>query len=79
MRSSAPRAARAALALMVVACVAQTVHAQVPNLPVLERRLDNGLRVLIQRDRRTPRVGVAIQYHVGFRTTPRGFRGLLRV
>ncbi|MBK8408448.1 MAG: insulinase family protein [Sandaracinaceae bacterium] len=76
MRSSAPRAARAALALMVVACVAQTVHAQVPNLPVLERRLDNGLRVLIQQDRRTPRVGVAIQYHVGFRTTPRGFRGL---
>ncbi len=55
---------------------ARTASAQVPLLPVTEHHLDNGLRVLIQRDPRMPRVGVAMQYHVGFRTTPRGFRGL---
>ncbi|MEZ4327723.1 MAG: pitrilysin family protein [Polyangiales bacterium] len=55
---------------------ASRAHAQVPNLPVVERRLDNGLRVLVQHDGRSSRVGVALQYHVGFRTTPQGFRGL---
>ena len=46
------------------------------DMPIQNFDLPNGLRVLIQQDRRTPRVGVAIQYHVGFRTTPQGFRGL---
>ncbi|MBK7154077.1 MAG: insulinase family protein [Sandaracinaceae bacterium] len=37
---------------------------------MLERRLDNGLRVLIQQGRRTPpRAWACHQYHVGFRTT----------
>ena len=76
MRSLPPRHALVACCLAVACCAAASVSAQVPNLPVLERRLSNGLRVLIQQDRRSPRVGVAIQYHVGFRTTPQGFRGL---
>ncbi|MCA9534697.1 MAG: insulinase family protein [Myxococcales bacterium] len=76
MRSLPPRDVLVALCSACVLGVAGAVHAQVPNLPVVERRLDNGLRVLVQQDQRTPRVGVALQYHVGFRTTPQGFRGL---
>lgn len=76
MRSLSPRHALVAQCLAFAVTLSLPARAQVPNLPVLERRLSNGLRVLIQQDRRTPRVGVAIQYHVGFRTTPRGFRGL---
>jgi zinc protease len=76
MRSIPLRGAPVALILACVLGYSAPLRAQVPNLPVLERRLDNGLRVLVQQDRRTPRVGVALQYHVGFRTTPQGFRGL---
>lgn len=40
------------------------------------RRLDNGLRVAVEVDRRAPRVGVAVAYAVGQRDDPRGYQGL---
>jgi len=48
------------------------------ELPVLnyERfRLDNGLTVVVQSDRRTPIVAMALWYHVGSANEPRGGTG----
>jgi predicted Zn-dependent peptidase len=53
--------------------------AAVPRVdPGVTRRLQlpNGLRVILQQDRRRPSVAALISYHVGYRDEPTGYQGL---
>jgi predicted Zn-dependent peptidase len=45
-------------------------------LPVIEHRLANGLRVVLQPDPNARRVAVAVSYRVGSRDDPDGYHGL---
>jgi predicted Zn-dependent peptidase len=45
------------------------------EIPVIDRRLANGLRVLLSPDHSAPIVTVAVYYHVGMRLEPRGRTG----
>lgn len=46
-----------------------------PQVPVFDRRLDNGLRVLLSPDHTAPIVTVAVHVHVGTRLEPLGRTG----
>ncbi|HEV7199195.1 MAG TPA: pitrilysin family protein [Candidatus Limnocylindria bacterium] len=46
-----------------------------PQVPIERERLDNGLRVILSEDRRTPIVGVNLWYDVGSRNEERGRTG----
>jgi predicted Zn-dependent peptidase len=46
-----------------------------PQVPIERKRLDNGLRVILSEDRRTPIVGVNLWYDVGSRNEERGRTG----
>src|SRR5262245_61200048 len=78
------RALLAAASTLVLALVDDAALASAdPTLPdvpklgtVLERRLANGLRVVIERDPRQPLVAVVVAYDVGQRDDPRGYREL---
>src|SRR5262245_1460205 len=64
-------------ALLVVACAALTFPRPVPAaLEVVEATLDNGLRVLILEDHRSPVVAVQVWYRVGSRNERPGATGL---
>ncbi len=71
---------RAALAAMTVCLLAVTAQAKeenwIPELPVARYTLGNGLRVILQVDRRQPRVALAVAYGVGTRDDPPGYAGL---
>ena len=45
------------------------------NLPVVSKKLDNGLTVVISEDHSSPTVGVSVVYHVGMRLEPRNRTG----
>lgn len=48
----------------------------IDRAPVERYQLDNGLRVVLQRDARQPRVAGVVAYGVGSRDDPAGYRGL---
>ena len=73
-----PPASRLAAALVAV-LVAATLGAPAPTraaTPVLDATLDNGLRVLLLEDRRSPIVSVQVWYRVGSRDERPGATGL---
>jgi predicted Zn-dependent peptidase len=45
------------------------------SLPIIQRRLENGLRVVLSPDRAVPTVGIAVYYDVGSRNEVRGRSG----
>ncbi len=45
------------------------------QVPVAEKILSNGLRVVVSEDRAAPTVGVCVTYGIGFRLEPRGRTG----
>jgi len=47
-----------------------------PERPFSVSQLDNGLTVVVEEDRRRPRVGIAVDYGVGTVDDPEGFEGL---
>jgi predicted Zn-dependent peptidase len=56
---------------------AQTTETASPlaSLPIIQRRLENGLRVVMSPDRAVPTVGIAVYYDVGSRNEVRGRSG----
>jgi len=81
------RPALAALALALSACTGTGTHSDAPpptlpstpaptlNLSVEYYRLANGLRVVLSRDDTVPTTTVAVYYHIGFRSEPKGRTG----
>ena len=69
---------RVVLALLFVAAVLPVAggHAAEPAPPVLAATLDNGLRVLLLEDHRSPIVSFQIWYRVGSRNEQRGATGI---
>jgi predicted Zn-dependent peptidase len=45
------------------------------DVPIEYYKLDNGLKVVLSRDRSAPTVTIGIYYHIGFRIEPRGRTG----
>jgi zinc protease len=70
------------LLLVFLSCLALRRQAHAEELPPLaigetaRYRLDNGLEVILQQDRRQPRVAVVMAYDVGHRDEPRGYAGI---
>ncbi len=67
----------AALAAVLLAVLATTAAGAPPSaVDVRATTLDNGLRVLLLEDRRSPIVSVQVWYRVGSRNEPRGATGI---
>ncbi|WP_353203843.1 pitrilysin family protein [Sphingomonas sp.] len=72
-----------ALATLVLPASAQTAPKPVPvatlvkqvDIPYSEFRLDNGLRVIVNTDRKAPVVAVSVWYNVGSKFEPKGKTG----
>ena len=81
------RPALAALALVLAACTGTGAHKDAPpppappapaptlNISVEYYRLANGLRVVLSHDDTVPTTTIAVYYHIGFRTEPKGRTG----
>src|SRR6478672_4121498 len=63
-----------ALALSLAAC-ATAASAQSFSVPVVYRKLPNGLRVVISENHEAPVVVVEVMYRIGFRIEPKGRTG----
>jgi zinc protease len=64
------------LVLLVAATATPSVRAQAPAAAVLATTLDNGLRVLLLEDHRSPIVSFQVWYRVGSRNEERGRTGI---
>jgi predicted Zn-dependent peptidase len=81
------RPAPAVFALALAACTGSGAHRDVPpppappapsptlNISVEYYRLANGLRVVLSHDDTVPTTTVAVYYHIGFRSEPKGRTG----
>jgi zinc protease len=64
-----------ALALAVAAAAAPSVSGQAFSVPVVYKKLPNGLRVVISENHAAPVVVVEVMYRIGFRIEPRNRTG----
>jgi zinc protease len=76
MYTGAVKGPRRVAALLVVALLAGLVASRAVAQEVVEATLDNGLRVLLQEDHRSPVASVQIWYRVGSRDERVGLTGL---
>src|SRR6185312_5235614 len=64
---------RFGLLLLIAALLSPVTRA---DAPVVGFALQNGMRIALQEDHRTPRIAVCVSYDVGWRDGPSGYRGL---
>jgi predicted Zn-dependent peptidase len=64
-----------ALCLALVTAAAPTISAQTFSVPVVYKKLPNGLRVVISENHAAPVVVVELMYRIGFRIEPKGRTG----
>jgi predicted Zn-dependent peptidase len=64
-----------ALCLALVTAAAPTMSAQTFSVPVVYKKLPNGLRVVISENHAAPVVVVELMYRIGFRIEPKGRTG----
>jgi predicted Zn-dependent peptidase len=64
-----------ALCLALVTAAVPTVSAQTFSVPVVYKKLPNGLRVVISENHAAPVVVVELMYRIGFRIEPKGRTG----
>jgi predicted Zn-dependent peptidase len=64
-----------ALCLAILAPIAPSVSAQTFSVPVVYKKLPNGLRVVISENHAAPVVVVELMYRIGFRIEPKGRTG----
>src|SRR2546423_9025360 len=61
--------------VMTILLAAAAASAKTVNIPVINYRLPNGLKVVISESHAAPTVTVAVYYGVGFRVEPKGQTG----